>query len=233
MTTPAARSDHAALGIVASNLLTLLIAWWQDWPLALMLWPYWCQSLIIGWYARKRILALGTFSTEGFRINDKAVEPTPQTQRSTANFFALHYGLFHFVYFIFLLAMSAMSGEPAASGGGMPTVPPSFDRIHGSDLLLVLGLSVAFWFSHRASHREHVAADLRRVPNIGTLMFMPYLRIVPMHLTIILGMALGDDWGRLLFGSLKTIADVLMHKIEHRWLQGAVATNRPLPRVVD
>lgn len=233
MTTPAARSDHAALGIVASNLLTLVIASWQDWPLALMLWPYWCQSLIIGWYARKRILALGTFSTEGFRINDKAVEPTPQTQRSTANFFALHYGLFHFVYFIFLLAMSAMSGEPAASGGGVQTVPPSFDRIHGSDLLLVLGLSVAFWFSHRASHREHVAADLRRVPNIGTLMFMPYLRIVPMHLTIILGMALGDDWGRLLFGSLKTIADVLMHKIEHRWLQGAVATNRPLPRVVD
>lgn len=215
------RTDRATLGIVASNLLTLVTAWWQDWPLALMLWPYWCQSLVIGWFARKRILALGTFSTEGFRINDQAVEATPQTQRRTANFFALHYGFFHLIYFIFLLTMSAMSGEPAASGDGTQVISPSFERIHGSDVLLVLGLAVSFWFSHRASHREHVAADLRRVPNIGTLMFLPYLRIIPMHLTIIFGMALGDGLGRLLFGALKTVADVLMHKIEHRWLQGA------------
>lgn len=233
MNTTSTRNDRATLGIVASNLLTLVIAWWQDWPLALMLWPYWCQSVVIGWFARKRILTLGNFSTEGFRINDRAVEPTPQTQRSTANFFALHYGFFHLVYFIFLLAMSAMSGEPAAAGGGTHVVQPSFERIHASDVLLVLGLSLSFWYSHRASHREHVEADLRRVPNIGTLMFMPYLRVIPMHLTIILGMALGDDWGRLLFGGLKTAADVLMHKIEHRWLQGSATGAKPLPRVVD
>lgn len=230
----ASRNDHATLAIIASNLLTLLTAWWQDWPLVLMLWPYWCQSLVIGWFARKRILALGTFSTEGFRINDQAVAPTPETQRRTATFFAIHYGFFHLVYFIFLLAMSAMSGEPASAGGGTQVVQPSFERIHRSDVLLILGLSLSFWFSHRASYREHVEADLRRVPNIGTLMFLPYLRIIPMHLTIILGMALGDGLGRLLFGGLKTVADVLMHKIEHRWLQGNPTTaSKPLPRVVD
>ncbi|GAB3347865.1 DUF6498-containing protein [Lysobacter tyrosinilyticus] len=223
MTATPIRNDRATLGIVASNLLTLVTAWWQDWPLALMLWPYWCQSLVIGWFARKRILALHTFSTEGFKINDQAVEPTPQTQRVTANFFALHYGLFHFVYLIFLLTMSSVSGEPASAGGVM----------HRSDVLLILGLALSFWFSHRASYREHVAADLRRVPNIGTLMFLPYLRVLPMHLTIILGMALGDDWGRLLFGSLKTVADVAMHKIEHRWLQRAEAGGKSLPNVVE
>jgi len=233
MTSTVNRNDRATLGIVASNLLTLVTAWWQDWPLALMLWPYWCQSLVIGWFARKRILALGKFSTEGFRVNDQPVEPTPQTQRMTANFFAVHYGFFHLIYFIFLLTMSAMSGEPAASGGGTQVIKPSFARIHGSDVLLILGLAVSFWFSHRASHREHVEADLRRVPNIGTLMFLPYLRVIPMHLTIIFGMTLGDGWGRLLFGSLKTGADVLMHKIEHRWLQGSAAGAKPLPRVVD
>jgi hypothetical protein len=225
------RNDQATLGIVASNLLTLVVAWWQDWPLALMLWPYWCQSVIIGWFARKRILALGRFSTEGVRINDRPVDPTPQTQRSTANFFTLHYGLFHLVYFIFLLAMSAMSGEPAAAGGGTQVIEPSFDRIQRSDVLLILGLSLSFWFSHLASHREHVEADLRRVPNIGTLMFVPYLRVIPMHLTIILGMALGDDWGRLLFGALKTVADVAMHRIELRWLLGAMA-GTPQPEAI-
>ena len=228
----ATRSDNATLGIVASNVLTLLTAWWQDWPLVLMLWPYWCQSLVIGWYARKRILALGKFSTEGFRINDQAVLPTQETQRRTANFFAVHYGLFHLVYFFFLVVMSAMTGPAADAGGGVQSVAPSFGRLRGSDFLLILGLSIAFWFSHRASFREHVEADLRREPNIGTLMFVPYLRVIPMHLTIILGMGMGEGLGRLLFGGLKTVADVLMHKIEHRWLQGATAS-KPLPRVVD
>jgi uncharacterized protein DUF6498 len=229
MTTANARSDNAALAIVASNLLTLLTAWWQDWPLALLLWPYWCQSLIIGWFARKRILALQNFSTEGFRINDQAVAPTPETRRRTASFFALHYGFFHLGYLAFLVASA--SGATVASGDGTQVAHSSFARLHGSDVLLILALSISFWFSHRASHREHVAADLQRTPNIGTLMFMPYLRVVPMHLTIILGLTLGDDWGRLMFGSLKTASDVLMHKIEHRWLQGAVT--RPAPHVAD
>lgn len=229
MTTANTRSDNAALAIVASNLLTLLTAWWQDWPMALLLWPYWCQSLIIGWFARKRILALQTFSTDGFRINDQAVAPTPETRRRTASFFTLHYGFFHLGYLVFLVA--SLSGATMTTDDGSQVIHPSFARLHGSDVLLILGLSISFWFSHRASHREHIAADLRHTPNIGTLMFMPYLRVVPMHLTIILGMTLGDDWGRLLFGSLKTASDVLMHRIEHRWLQGAAT--RPPPRVVD
>ena len=45
--------------------------------------------------------------------------------------------------------------------------------------------------SHRASHREHVAADLAGTPKLGTLMMLPYARIVPMP------------------------------KVEHRMLQGA------------
>lgn len=224
------RNDNAALAIVASNLLTLLTAWWQDWPMALLLWPYWCQSLIIGWFARKRILALQRFSTEGFLINDQAVEPTPETQRRTASFFALHYGFFHLGYLAFLVA--GQSGARMTSGDGTQVSPSSFAGLQGFDVLLILALAISFWLSHRASHREHVAADLRRTPNIGSLMFIPYLRIVPMHLTIILGVTLGDEWGRLLFGSLKTAADVLMHKIEHRWLQGA-ATAPSVPRAVD
>ena len=48
-------------------------------------------------------------------------------------------------------------------------------------------------------------------------MFFPYLRILPMHLTIIVGGAIGSaGTGALLFFLvLKTIADVIMHRIEH------------------
>jgi len=230
MTRPSTAGDRTTVAIVASNLLTLATAWWQHWPLALMLWPYWCQSVVIGWYARRRILALDRFSTEGFRVNNRPVEATPQTRRSTANFFALHYGFFHLVYFFFLVAMSSMSGMAADAGGGTQVLHPSFDRISRTDWLLVLALSVAFWLSHRASHRGHVESDLRHVRNIGTLMFVPYLRVIPMHMTILLGATLGDGLGGALFGALKTGADVAMHRIEHRWLQRA---HRPRPRTAD
>lgn len=47
-----------------------------------------------------------------------------------------------------------------------------------------------------------------------------------MHLTIILGGALGGDGAGVLlvFGALKTAADVLMHYVEHRVLQRGAAT---------
>ena len=198
--------DRAILGILAANAVTLIVALWQQWPATLLLWPYWIQSLVIGWYARRRILALQHFSTEGFRINDRAVEPTEATKRWTATFFALHYGFFHVGYLVFLLALS-FSGQL-----GRPPAP--------TDWMLFALLGVGFWHSHRGSHRLHLAADIRSERNIGVLMFLPYARILPMHITIILGTLLGGGGAAvLLFTALKTGADVLMHVVEHRWLQ--------------
>ena len=107
------------LGIVAANVLTIALAWWQHWPLVTLLWPYWLQSVIIGWYSRKRILALGQFSlanTDGF---DKGSDEA--TKRSTARFFTLHYGAFHLVYALFLWSLTSrgMRGVAAGYTGGV------------------------------------------------------------------------------------------------------------------
>lgn len=49
---------------------------------------------------------------------------------------------------------------------------------------------------------------------LGTLMFYPYLRIIPMHLTIIFGSMMGE--GKVvLFMILKTVSDAAMHMVEH------------------
>ena len=194
-------AEESTRALIAVNAATVVVAIALHWPVATLLWPYWIQSVVIGYFSRRRILALGRFSTEGFRIGDQPVDPTPQVQRKTANFFALHYGFFHLVYLVFLATISA--------------------GLEWWDWLGLAPLGVSFAWNHRASYQRNIEADRRGTPNIGTLMFLPYARIIPMHITIILGAALGGHsvLAVLLFGGLKTLADVLMHHVEHRVLQ--------------
>jgi Family of unknown function (DUF6498) len=194
-------SSQSTLSLVVVNVAAVGVALGLDWPVQALMWPYWIQSVVIGYYSRRRILALGRFSTENFTMNDRPVSPTPATQRSVANFFALHYGFFHFGYLMFLIQQS--------------------QGWRWWDVLGWLALGVSFAWNHRLSFRQNVEADRQGTPNIGTLMFLPYARILPMHFTIILGGTLaGSAPGAvLLFGALKTVADVLMHYVEHRVLQ--------------
>jgi len=198
------KSDPSGvLGVIATNVVAIGIAWWQHWPLVTLLWPYWIQSVIIGWYSHRRILALRQFSLESTSGFDQG---SPEaTKRHTARFFTMHYGIFHLVYALFLWTFT--------SGGmrGVPAYPVS-----PLDLVLMAALTVSFVLSHRASYQRIMAADQQGRPNIGGVMFLPYLRIVPMHLTIILGLSAGYAGGMLLFATLKTAADALMHWIEYR-----------------
>lgn len=215
--------DQSAWAIAGANAFAIVLAVWQGWALIHLLWPFWIQSVVIGWYWRQRILRLEGFCTEGVRINDRPVDATPETRRLTANFFALHFGGFHFVYLFFLLAFT-LGSDPA----GMVTVTSEntgvqslvyVGKVAWSDVPFLIGLGISFWWTHRESFREHVAADLARTPNLGTLMLVPYFRVLPMHLTLIFGMFLGASAGVWLFGLLKTGADVAMHKAEHKWMQ--------------
>lgn len=93
--------------LVLVNVATIMLAIALGWPATTLMWPYWVQSVVIGYFSRKRMLALSRFSTEGLTVNDRPVEPTPATQRYTANFFALHYGFFHAGYLVFLIARTS------------------------------------------------------------------------------------------------------------------------------
>ncbi len=216
--------DSAVNGILASNAIAVALAWWSGEGLLVLLWPYWLQSVIIGFFAQRRLRMLKVFSVEGLKINGRPATATPGTARWTANFFVVHYGLFHLVYAAFLTTFTV---APAAQG-----IVPRFDdatgtfatsllgRLQGMDLLYIAVAGLSFVWTHAQSFRANVEQDLRGRPNLGTLMFVPYIRIVPMHITIILGTVLGGGTlGLLLFGGLKTAADVVMHVIEHRLLR--------------
>jgi len=95
------------------------------------------------------------------------------------------------------------------------------------DVVLYVGLAVAFWLGHRASFREHIDSDLAHSPEPGKLMMLPYLRIIPMHLTLICGVLLGGAGTVMFFILLKTAADVALHYLEHRLLGRRMSYNQP------
>ena len=56
-------SSESTRSLVVVNAATLLVALGLGWPVQALMWPYWIQSVVIGYYSRRRILALGRFST--------------------------------------------------------------------------------------------------------------------------------------------------------------------------
>lgn len=194
---PSAPRDASVWSLVTANAIALVVAVAGGWSLIDLMAVYWVQSVIIGISYFFRMLNLKQFSTENFKINNKSVEPTEATKRQTAFFFLIHFGFFHFGYLVFIFAQNP---------GGSPL---------GLGLLIC---TVVFAVNHYFSYRYHREVDASGTPNIGTLMFTPYLRVVPMHLTIVFGAVALGSAGVLVFGLMKLVADVAMHLAEHRML---------------
>lgn len=192
MPPPVRTSAHS---LILANGLTLAAALAFDWEPAWLLWPYWIQSVVIGFYARKRMLNLALFSTEGFSSNGRPVPEDETGKRSTANFFTVHYGLFHVAYLAFLLTQHRVSGA--------------------WNMLILFACGVSFVLSQRDTYAAQHAADLRGKPNLGKLMFTPYLRVLPMHLGIILGSSLGGGTTLMVvFTALKTLSDIALDAVD-------------------
>lgn len=193
--------EPSLLGIMSGNLLSMVLALWQGWQLSEILWLYWGQSVALGVFNFFRIWNLKNFTSEGLSINGTPVLATAGSARSTAIFFAFHYGFFHLIYSVFLVVMGkGLSSEAQAS---------------------VVFCVVFFVFSHAFSLVRNARDDLRApTPNLGMMMLMPYLRIIPMHLTITFGgMAMGAagvaPLAIVLFMGLKSLADGVGHMLEH------------------
>jgi hypothetical protein len=126
-------------------------------------------------------------------------------------FFLLHYGGFHFVYLIFLSVITATSKEIGFNTGNL------------FPAMGLLTLNLLF------STRSDIISDKEAKLGPGNLFFIPYLRIAPMHLFIILGFNGGVDskipwlhWQDpfLIFIVLKTFSDIILHILVNKTYQG-------------
>lgn len=190
--------DTSLWVLIFSNIVSIFLAIIQQWDIHQILWVYWAQSVTIGVVNFVRIRNLDGFSTKNFRMNNQPVLESDQTKRQVSNFFALHYGFFHLGYALFLWQAA------------------SFFDLATPDLMAVMLLALGFIGAHGFSYRHNIKRDFKhQKPNIGTLMFYPYLRIIPMHLIIIMGTFINTSVTLLIFMALKTLADGSMHMIEH------------------
>jgi hypothetical protein len=158
--------NPSARNLIPANAATRAGALYFDWAVGWLLWAYWMQGVVIGWQARRRMLSLHRFSTEGFTSKGRRVPEDDSGKRSTANFFVLHYGFFHLGYLVFLFAGHRVD--------------------HWRDALVLAACGVSFAMSQASTYAAQHAADVRGKPNLDALMFTPYLRVVPMHLAIML-----------------------------------------------
>ena len=178
-------TDPSFLFLLAANAYCIWYYQFAEDGFATVVWIYWFQSIIIGLFNFLDLLRVKHFEPGSLKMNDEPV--TAANKGCVPFFFALHYGLFHFVYAIFLLVQFGVSA------------------INGTYVLLgVAGfiLEGIIAFIRRERMRQYFKV------NLGAMLFLPYLRIVLMHL-MILGPAFLGWKESTIFLVLKMIADIL------------------------
>lgn len=150
-----------------------------------IIWLYWCQSMLIGVFNFLDMITLKNVDVSGMNISGKPAT-SKQAKGCMPIFFLFHYGMFHVGYFVFLLVDFKLTDT------------------NFTYLKWALGGVLLQQVIHFTQNKIKYSNVPRK---ITTIFFIPYLRIVPMHLTILLPKFLG--WTpALIFLILKTVFDV-------------------------
>lgn len=158
-----------------------------------LLWLYWLQSVLIGLFHFFDLLTVKSLDVGSLTINGRPVENNGQSKGCASVFFLFHYQFFHLVYAIFIFV---------GNHG-----PVDFRFILISAVILTLELTLSLIRNKRLQQTQTV--------NYGLLFFLPYLRIIPMHLFILIPKFLGIT-PSLLFVLLKTLADIGMYLLSRK-----------------
>ncbi len=184
------------LPLIIVNLLPVIGVIYWGWSLTVLVIIYWLENLIVGFFnILKMALSFGN-------VADKA---------KSIIFFCFHYGLFWVVHGLFMLLflIPVISNSPSI---GDHTVNASFDM---SIKWVLLSLFLSHLFSFLTNFMRWGRA-LKLPPEAQ--MFLPYGRVMTMHILILGSAFLADRWsGSLvvltLLITLKIIADVISHMV--------------------
>jgi len=203
------------ISLIFANVVTIVLAVIGGWDLATVLFVYWAQSIIIGIFSVISLLGADTATLQADL--KKPIDERGGSEKISsrfvwfykcmlAGFFCLHYGLFHWGYYAFIVE----SGF--------------FGTVNFSDPNIWLSCAL-FFANHLYSHITYRHEGPKGSGYINEQFFTPYRRIIPMHLTIIFGsivifvLAVAGIPSTLpvlvLFLLLKMYSDISAHLIKH------------------
>ncbi len=171
--------------LLAGNIFCFIYFKEYDSDFTTIIWIYWFQSVFIG------LVAAFELYLPGKNLENTGMDSLG-SNGCLSLFFIVHYGTFHLIYAIFMLVDYRHAVQQTV-------------------LMIALG---AFAIETLLSFNQRRNANISGNANTAAAMFLPYLRVIPMHLTIILPKLLGVETSSL-FILLKTLADIIGWLIYH------------------
>jgi hypothetical protein len=195
------RMRQSSWVLVAANLVPLYGVLALGWSVAPILFFYWTENLVVGFFnVLKMRRAQGSIEHSHMTLNNRPV--TESSRHSVILFFIVHYGIFTLVHGLFVMVLFG----------------PGFQGMFSEIGLALLVLSVSHGYSYRRNFIGR--GEYLRIP-YTRLFWLPYKRVIVMHLTILLGGALAQSLGAplgalLTLVSIKTLLDLIAHWAEHK-----------------
>jgi len=191
--------DRSVIALILSNLMVIAWALYERWDILIIMWIYWSQSVIIGFFWFLRMLShRNLYSKSLINPDGSATRLNISDRIGQGALFLLHYGTYHFGYAVFLTADLLKR------------------RTEIFPVRMFIFLAGIFFANQLWSFVGGVRADRFTEANVRKFVLFPYIRVAPMHFTLIIGGFLtprraGGMWVLLFFLILKTLADVNAH----------------------
>jgi hypothetical protein len=184
-------ADPSFWSLIAANVIAVVWAVIDDWPLPVLIPIYWCQSIVIGFFWFLKICELTDFQVPG--REDLSMEEAFRFRTLTAV-------AFMFFYFFFLSIPGAL------------LLNPKLTSENRWSILIMAGI---FFISHCLSFSK-TSTWIRAERPTQDIVFFPFVRIIPMYVPLMLAATeLGQKAPLVVFLVLKTWVDVAMHAVEH------------------
>lgn len=222
-------NPHAQIALIVANLVPVVGVLFFDWSLFLILFLYWVETGIVGFFNIFRIAkSQGPFptlkGTNFEKFDEKLKKALLQDDAPSIKqiyrvirmvlipFFLMHYGIFNTVHVVFIVVLFAPDEFASSTFFGVEA---------GSFLVALAGLFASHFISYK---QNYIGNEEYKHINPLQQMFKPYKRIVLLHLFIIasafaIAPFTNHDGARyiiLLFVGFKMVADIIAHRLLHK-----------------